>query len=110
MTGIEGEKGEATEKGTTRKLPDETPIFPAQTPIQNYLKPGDPEKTRRASSSEEHLSGVFHVTFIRAVGTLEPAALAESLERLFRNDVPTGHHHRRVLISSLLLGNGADKD
>jgi hypothetical protein len=67
-------------------------------------------KTRRASSSEEHLSGVFHVAFVRAVGALEPAALAESLEGLFRNDVPARHHHRWVFISRLLLGNGTNKD
>lgn len=49
------------------------------------------------------------MTFVGTVGTFKPATLTESLQRFLCNDMPAGHHHRRVLISSLLLRNRADK-
>lgn len=50
------------------------------------------------------------MTLIRTVRTLEPRVPAQVHERLLRDHVAAGHHHRRVPVGRLLLGDGADED
>ncbi len=44
------------------------------------------------------------------IRALEPTALAQLAQTLLRDHVPARHHHRRILVRRLLLGNRADKD
>ena len=44
---------------------------------------------------------------IRALECRSPAHLGHGLKG---NHMPAAHHHRRVFVGSLLLGNGTDKD
>ena len=61
-------------------------------------------------SLEEHLSRIPRTAFVGAVGTLESRALAQSFQGLLGNHMPARHHHRGILIRSLLLRYWADKD
>ena len=59
--------------------------------------------------SEKNFPGIFMVGLSRAIRALESATLTQPEQRFLCNNMATRHHHRRVLISSLLFRDGADK-
>lgn len=67
-------------------------------------------KNKEMGRLQEHLPGILRVTLVRAVRALEAEALAESVEGFRGNNMSARHHHRRVLVRGLLLGDRADKD
>lgn len=91
-----------------RPFPTPVHVCPRNPKSPDVVK--EREKERKNRSSQENLSGILRVALIRAVRTLESVALAEPTQRFLGYDVPTWHHHRRVLVGCLLLGNGADED
>ena len=46
----------------------------------------------------------------RTIGALESTALAQLTKTFLRDHVSARHHHRRILVCRLLLGNRADED
>ena len=50
------------------------------------------------------------MALIRTVGAFKSTTLGMSAQTLMRDDMTTGHHHRRILICRLFFGYGTNKD
>lgn len=59
----------------------------------------------------EEFFGVVWMTFTGTIWTFKPVvALSEPAQRVMSDNVTAGHHHRRIVIGSLLFGHRADEN
>lgn len=65
---------------------------------------------RYTSTLQENYPCILGVALARTIWAFEPVALAQTFQRVLRNDMSTRHHHGRVVVGRLFLGYWTDKD